>query len=488
MNIGGLDIGTTGCKLTVYQTDGTHLCTAYRAYDEMPDYAAKKTDPGLLHAGIIYEAVGEVIWETVKKTTVDAIGVTSFGETFVLLDADDRILLPSILYADARGVEECAVFAGRHTEQITGVAPGYLFSLPKIMWVKKHHPEAYEKAKRILLMQDFVVYMLTGTAQIDYSLATRTMGFDIRKKRWSKTMFDLAGVEMEKMSKPVPSGTVAGKSDQFGLSGAVIVSGCLDQVAAAVGAGAREPFCAMDGIGTVECVLPVLKEIPDSRRFYRGGYAVIPYVGDDQYVCCVLSFSGGAANKWFRDRIAPGIGYDALNGAVNTETPTGILLLPHFGGAATPYMDSESKAAMVGITYQTGREEIYQAVLEGISYEMRLNLDEAEKNGVRVERVIATGGGAKSRELLQIKANIYRRPVTALMADEVGAVGTMMLTAVAVHAYENLEQAGNALIAEKETFYPNAAAAERYEIMYQKYRGLYQAVRPLVHNIKEEEQ
>ena len=130
MNIGGLDIGTTGCKLTVYQTDGTHLCTAYRAYDEMPDYAAKKTDPGLLHAGIIYEAVGEVIRETVKKTTVDAIGVTSFGETFVLLDADDRILLPSILYADARGVEECAVFAERHTEQITGVAPGYLFSLP----------------------------------------------------------------------------------------------------------------------------------------------------------------------------------------------------------------------------------------------------------------------------------------------------------------------------------------------------------------------
>ena len=479
MNIGGLDIGTTGCKLTVYREDGTHISTAYRAYDEMERYARQNTQPGMLDAGIIFDAVGEVIRETTEKTEVHAIGVTSFGETFVLLDENDNILLPSILYADSRGSEECKCFEGKNTEAITGTVPGYLYSLPKIMWVKKHHPKEYEKAKRILLMQDFIVYMLSGTAQIDYSLATRTMGFDIRKKCWSDTMFKLAGVDMEKMSKPVPPGTVAGKCSQFGLKDAVIVSGCLDQVAASVGAGALSSAVAMDGIGTVECVLPILAKIPENRDFYQDGYAVIPYVGEDTYVCCILSFSGGAAIKWFRDQVAPGVSYQELDGGVKTEEPTGLMLLPHFSGAATPYMDNGSKAVFAGITFDTTRENLYQAVLEGISYEMLLNLEEAEKNGVRIEKFLATGGGAKSRELLQIKANIYHRPVISLKADEVGATGTMMLTAIAAGVYKDLEEAGKALVSEKEVFYPDPVAQQKYRAVYEKYKGLYQAVRPI---------
>lgn len=423
MNIGGLDIGTTGCKLTVYREDGTCISTVYQAYDETERFKNQQVEAGMMDAGVIFDAVGTVIQKTTETLEVHAIGVTSFGETFVMLDEKDQVLLPSILYYDSRGVEECAVFEGRQVEKITGVQPAYLFSLPKLMWVKKHYPERYAAARHVLLMQDFIVYMLTGKAQIDYSLASRTLGFDIRNKCWSQELFDLAGLDIEKMSEPVPSGTIAGKTNLFGLKDTVVVSGAMDQIAAALGAGVLDASVAMDGIGTVECILPVLKEIPENPAYYEGGYAVIPYVGENTYASCIFSYSGGASIKWYRDSFMPGVSYGELNDKVNTNEPTGLLLLPHFSGAATPYMDTESRAAIVGLSYDTNRDTLYQAVLEGITYEILLNMEIAEKNQSAIERFVATGGGAKSPELLQIKANVYNRPVTSLEAEEVGAMG-----------------------------------------------------------------
>jgi len=210
MLIGGLDVGTTGCKLTVYSDSGEFVHNEYIEYEVKRLNGEHEID-----AGAIFEAVCVVIGKTCKKyPDLAALGITTFGETFTVLDKDNNILLPSMLYTDPRGDEEtkelCKKLGEDKIAHIAGAKPHAMYSLPKIMWIKKNKPEIYAKIKRILLMGDFIVYMLTGRALIDYSLATRTLGFDIRNKCWSKEIFEAAGVDMVLMSEPVKTGSLVG--------------------------------------------------------------------------------------------------------------------------------------------------------------------------------------------------------------------------------------------------------------------------------------
>lgn len=310
MLIGGLDVGTTGCKLTVYNSNGEFVNNEYIEYEVKRQNGEHEID-----AGAIYEAVCAVIEKTCKKhPDLAAVGITTFGETFVALDDEDNVLLPSMLYTDPRGDEEtkelCEKLGEDTITHVAGVKPHPMYSLPKIMWIKKNKPEIYAKIKRILLMGDFIVYMLTGRALIDYSLATRTLGFDIRNKYWSKEIFEAAGVDMVLMSEPVKTGSLVGCvkkeiAQKLGISENLkIVSGCHDQIAAAVGAGIFEVGMAVDGTGTVECITPVFDKIPENKELYDEGYAVVPYVFDGTYVCYAFSFTGGATLKWYRDNFA----------------------------------------------------------------------------------------------------------------------------------------------------------------------------------------
>lgn len=480
MKIGGIDVGTTGSKLTVYNEKGELLSKEYKTYE-----VSRSSGEQELDGNAVWEAIKTIIKDTAEKIgNIDAIGVTTFGESFVMLDEEDNILCPSMLYTDSRGEEEADTFDCDRVMKIAGVKPHAMYSLPKIMYIKKHKPELYEKAKRILLYEDFIVYMLTGTAQIDRSLAARTMGLDMRKGEWSEELFDFAGIDIKKMSRVVKSGTIAGKvrdgvAKELGLDGTVIVSACHDQVASATGAGAFESGAAVDGTGTVECVTPVFDKIPESPELYEDRYAVVPYIEDGQYVCYALSFTGGAAVKWFRDNFAPDISYKELDSKIDNE-PGGVLLLPHFSGAANPYMDSHSKAAFLGVTLETTKFDLYKAVLEGVTYEMRLNLAHLAKAGIKPDKLYATGGGAMSPVWLQMKANILGLPITSLDAPEVGAVGTVMLTGKAMGVFDDLKKAQALMVNEIKTYYPDKDKYEEHSKIFERYEKIYDAVRPLV--------
>ena len=205
MLLGGLDIGTTGCKLSVYDENGCFVCNSYQEYEIRRCGGEHEID-----ASTIFDAVCEVIKKNVASHDLTAIGVTTFGETFVALDENDEVLLPAMLYTDPRGQEECATLCDtvgmKRLINISGTKPHSMYSLPKIMWIRKHLPEVYAKIKRIMLMEDYVVYVLCGNACIDYSLAARTMAFDIRSKCWSKVIFDAAGVDSALLSTPEPPG------------------------------------------------------------------------------------------------------------------------------------------------------------------------------------------------------------------------------------------------------------------------------------------
>ena len=488
MLIGGLDVGTTGCKLTIYNASGQFIHNEYIEYEVKRQNGEHESD-----AGAIFEAVCAVIEKSCQKhPELSAIGITTFGETFVALDDNDNILLPSMLYTDPRGEEEtkelCEKLGEDKITHIAGVKPHPMYSLPKIMWIKKNKPEVYEKIKHILLLEDFIVYMLTGKAYIDYSLAARTLGLDIRKKCWSYEIFDAAGVDTSLLSELVPTGTLAGNvkkeiAEKLGVSKDLkIINGCHDQVAAAVGAGIFEVGMAVDGTGTVECVTPVFDKIPESEKLYAEGYSVVPYVFDGTYVCYALSFTGGATLKWFRDNFSRDKSYAELDSAVKDE-PSGILILPHFAGAANPYMDNGSKAAMIGLTLEHTDNDIYKALMEGVTYEIMTNIEHMESFGIRPEKLYATGGGASSDVWLQIKADILNRPVTALLAKEAGACGTCMMTGVAIGIYKDLYEAKSVFVKEKKTFVPDSDSAKKYQKCYNAYKRIYDAVRPIVADI-----
>ncbi|MBQ8813527.1 MAG: carbohydrate kinase [Lachnospiraceae bacterium] len=494
MFLAGLDIGTTGCKISVFQTDGRFLDNVYREYPVQRSHNVHEVD-----AGSIWSAVQTVIKEAEEKYHgIAGIGVTSFGETFVMLDEKDEPILPSMLYTDLRGEEQCAALSEKIGKEklieITGLKPHYMYSLPKLMWMKEKKTEAYSRARHVLLMEDYIVYMLTGEAQIDYSLAARTMAFDIRKLCWSNDILKWAGIDADLLSRPVPTGTCAGcvrpdVAKRLGLNHDVrIISVSHDQVAAAIGSGVLDEHSTVDGAGTVQCMTPVFQDY-DASKMAENNYGIVPYIKPGNYVTYAFSYTGGALVKWFVDNLAGFAAkeadekgtsiYDQLQGESSGE-PTGILVLPHFAGAATPYMDGGSKGAVIGLTLSHTQQDIYRAIMEGICYEMRLNQDCLAQAGITIAPLRATGGGAKSRVWMQMKADVLNVPVTALETGEAGAAGSAMLVGVAVGAFKNLEEASAVMVKERETFFPRVEFHKKYEVIYQRYKKLYEAVRPLV--------
>ena len=361
----------------------------------------------------------------------------------------------------------------------TGAKPHEMYSLPKMMWIKEAMPEAFARAEKILLMQDYIVYKLCGIRQIDYSLAARTICFDIENKCWDKELLSFAGIDESLLSRPVPTASVAGKiqpelAKELGVSeDAVIVSGAHDQIAAMCGANITANEQVMDGTGTVECVPVLFPNIPQDYELYAMGYSLAPHPNGG-YACYVLSYTGGATLKWFRDNFSD-MSYAELDKTVG-EAPTDLLIMPHFAGAATPYMDTGSKAAVLGLTFEHTKSDLYKALMEGTAYEIALNLANLEQRGLCAKSVTATGGGARSDVWLQIKADVLGLPVTALDGKEIGGAGTAVMAGRAVGVYGK----DTLLVKPRKTFYPDEKRHEYYVSQLKKYKKIYHAAREVM--------
>ncbi len=493
MSVAGLDIGTTGAKITVINGDGTVVHTGYQDYPVTRVASSHEMD-----AGEVWSTVIVLLTQaTVNVKDIDAVGITSFGESFVVTDQNGRPLLPTMLYTDPRGGEEAALLSERLTDDavftISGVSPHAMYTLPKLMWVKRHRPEVFASASYVFLMGDFIAFRLTGVRKIDVSLAARTMALDIRRGVWSDEIFRAAEIDVRLFSEPVPSGTVAGTilpgiAKACGLSRKtqVVLSGH-DQVTAALGSGVLKPGSAANGAGTVECVTPIFSGIPENSFLQRDHYPIIPFPGKGLYCCYAFNFSGGALLKWFVERY---IGEDAARNkssgknvyaaieAQMQDTPTGIYVLPHFAGAATPYMDPQAKGAMVNLTLAHTTPDLYRAVLEGIVYEVRVNLERLQQSGIQVQSLRASGGCARSKSWLQIKADVLNIPIERLSNDEAGTVGGIMLTALSQGLFNTMDEAVQAMVRVTHTVEPRPEMVRVYAEHFEQYRGLYQALRP----------
>lgn len=491
----GLDIGSTGCKCTIFSIDGKVQAFAYKEYNML------KPKPGHfeLNPHTVWESVKSIIYNAVSKykgEKITAISVSSFGEAAVPIDKDGNILANSILYLDKRGTKECSkikkALGTKKIMQLVGLSAHPMFTINKIMWIKENMPEIYKNTWKFMLFGDFISYLLTGSAVIDYSLASRTMAFNVVKKKWEDEIFNAAGIDIDLFSKVSPSATIISGvkkqlAQELGLpSNVVVATGGHDQVCAALGAGIIESGLAIDGIGTVECITPCFDKPILNNQMLQNNFNCAPHVIDGMYVTYAFNFTGGILLKWYRDTFALYEKKIALEKNENvyevldkmaSKKPTDILVLPHFAGSGTPYMDTSAKGAILGLDINTTSSEIYRSMLEGVTYEMALNMEYLQMAGININTLRAVGGGAKSDLWLQIKADIMQRKVERLSINEAGTLGTAILAGVATGVYKSLKEASNSLIKVKKEFYPNPKFKKVYEENFNRYKKIYKNIR-----------
>lgn len=482
MPIMGLDIGSTGCKAMAFAEEGRPLGYAYREYPK----AAGETS---LDARVLWQAVEEVVQEVAATTPgIRALSVSSFGESFVPVDRQGQPLCPIVMYTDDRALAQCGrleeAFAQGGYASTVGAWPHVMYSLPKMAHLVQEQPGLAAQVWKYLLVEDYVLYRLTGEAVTDYSMAARTMAFDVKRHAWADEVLALSGVEAARMAQPLPSGAAVGpilpdRAGRLGLpQDCLVVTGGHDQVCAAVGAGVLAGGRAVNGMGTVECVTPVFDHPVLEEAFLRQHYVCVPHAQPGKYVTYAFSFSGGAILTWFRDAFmrhrkaeaqAAGVSLYTLLEREAPQEPTQLVVIPHFAGSGTPDMRTTHRGGVLGLTLGTSSGDLYRALMEGVAYEMAYNLDCLARQGVTVGRLDAVGGGARSRMWLHIKADLTGLPVVPLQVEEAGLTGTAMLAATALGEYRDLPQAAAAFVREQEPILPDPHRHEQYQAGYARF-------------------
>ena len=489
MNYLSIDVGTTCCKCQLFSERGEIL----EYFSE--EYGFLTVDGrNYIDTAKILSCLKSMISKIAEKHEISSFCVSSLGESFVLLDKDDKLIFPPMLYTDERGSDEADLISSKigaeKAFEITGVFPHSMYSLSKLLWIKNNHGEIYEKADKLMLVGEYVGYMLSGKRVIDYSLASRTGAFDIEKLEFSKEILDEFNIPISLFSRPLRAGAVVGEirqelKNELNIKGnPVLVLGSHDQICASLGAGALKDGDAVDGMGTVECITALFSKKADNHAMGRQGYPCVPYAVEGMYCTYILNFSCGSVINWFKKKIMHSHKGDDADFFTYIEknipsTPSGLLVLPYFGGAATPYQDILARGAIWGLTSETEDSVLYKALMEGLAMEMRLNAETVKNYSIELSNLIATGGGANSEKWLQIKADIQGLPIKVLRSSEGGLCGCAMLSAVALGGAESIETAKDIFVKYTKEFYTNEESREKYAPYYEKYKKLYHITKEL---------
>ena len=501
MRLVGLDIGTTGCKASIFDGAGTLLASASREYAVDIPHPNWAEQDGENVWRLAQESLREAI-ATAGAREVAAIGLSVQGEAVMPVDKRGRALRPAILGMDSRTGEQnawlCERFGAQYLFERTGMPVHTVNTLPKLLWLKQYEPDLWSRADRFLLYEDFLIQKMVGQAVISRCLASRTQLYDIPDDRWSPEILQAIDLDPQRLATVQPSATAVGPmraelAESLGLAKVpLVVTGGHDQACGALGVGLVRPGLAMDSTGTAEVVEVALEAPVLNETLYRGDISVYAHTAPGLYLAMTLNHSGGLVLRWFRDtfgreemREAQASGRDAydvlLQGA--SPEPTSLLLLPDFAGSGTPTFDTASKGAVLGLTFATDKTELAKAVLEGLTFELRLNMDLLKDGGVRVDELRAIGGGARSELWLQLKADITGVPAVVPRITEAASWGAALLAGVGAGHFASAAEAAEETVHLDRRFEPDPERAARYEEHYALYREVYPALKGIHHRM-----
>lgn len=499
MSIIGIDIGQSVAKGLVFNEEGKVIADSFVEYDVQYPQKGWMELESLSIKQKLFELLKELNFKT-KKDPVSAISVSTFGESFVPIDKYGNILFNIICPGDTRSKTELKkileLFDKDYIYKITGLVPSYLYSLSKIIWIKEQFPRIFKRTYKFLLMED-LFYKLLGIEKtsISYSLSTRTMFFDLRNKKWSEEILDKLGIDKDKFSIPVQSGEIIGKvssevKKELGfLKDVIIVVGGHDQTCAALGAGAILKGSALNGVGTTECIAPVFDKVILNKQMMQNNFNCEHHILKDLFVTFAFNLTAGSIIKWYKNTVGFIESYNANKASVNFYkyvyskldfVPSSLYLLPYFGPSATPFFNEKSLGAILGLSTNTTASDILKAIVEGLVFEMKLNVDLLKKCGIKIRELRATGGGSRSDYWMQLKSNILGIPIYRMKVYEAGCLGAMMLAAVSTSIYKNCIEAISKNVKFDKEFYPLKTNLNLYLHKYEKYKNFYSIVNSFI--------
>jgi len=509
MSLLGIDVGTSGAKAVLFSETGAVLARAYHEYSfTSPETGRYEMDPDRVWNAVA-AAVREVnATDAAGRDPASALAVSASGDEFVLVDRAGRCLHPVLMSMDARGRREAAWLERRLGRELifrlTGLPLSPKYGLCRMLWYRRNRPEAWALAWKCLTWEEFVHLRLGVDPVSDPSSVARLMVLDISTGRLAEEVLAVAGIEAGRIAEFVPSGTPIGflpaeSAASLGFRRrAAVVTGGFDQAMACLGSGCVAAGQAMVGTGTMEALGVVASPETTAQalasRTAGGVYPWGPHVVPGLYLCTATNTGGGLVVRWYRDAFGQpagdpgdvdgggGGGYDALL-AEACDEPTDLLFLPHLAGSGPPHRDGDSLGALVGLEARTSRGEVVKALLEGITYELRQNLDRLREAGLMVSTLTASGGGSRSDRWLQLKADVTGVPIRRAWVPEAGCAGAAVLAGVGSGVYSDLTEAVRTLVRLDGVFEPDAARHAAYGERYALYVKLYPALKTILHGL-----
>ncbi|MBT1280085.1 xylulokinase [Thermoanaerobacter sp. CM-CNRG TB177] len=482
----GIDLGTSAVKIILVEENGNVIGSTskeYPVYYPQPGWSEQNPEDWW---NATKDGIRELIIKTgVKNDDIKGIGLSGQMHGLVLLDENNNVLLPAILWNDQRTQEECDYITQKlgkeRLTKYTGNKALTGFTAPKILWVRKHRPDVYKKIHHILLPKDYIRFKLTNEYATDVSDASGTLLFDVENRKWSKDMLDALDIPYNWMPKCYESTEVTGYvtkdvADLTGLKeGTIVVGGGGDQASGAVGTGTVKSGIVSVALGTSGVVFASQDKyvVDEENRLHSFCHA------NGKWHVMGVMLSAAACLKWWIDNIinfnGSSITYEKLLEEAGKVTPAsgGLIFLPYLMGERTPYSAPYARGSFIGLNMTHNRGHITRAILEGVAFGLRDSLEIIKELNIPVNEVRVSGGGAKSVLWRQVLADIFGVRVDMVNATEGPAFGAAIMAAVGYGIFKDVEEATSELIKVNDSVYPIEENKDKYNEVYTVYKDLY---------------
>jgi xylulokinase len=485
----GLDIGTTRCKAVVVDENGNLISFA------SSEYAVLMPEPGYAEQDVadVWEAVISCLAKVVDTiprgfTAPEAIGLSVQGEAVIPISSDGTPLRNAILGMDTRTHKENELIKRRFGEKWiykhTGQPIHTVNSLPKILWIKRNEYDIWRKTHKFMLYEDYIGFMLTHnwTTSISHCLASRTQLYDLHQASWSEAILRWLNTKPERFSEPKPTGHVVGYvrdeiARKVGIDNKpLVVLGGHDQACAALGAAIVNPGDVLISTGTAEVLLLVSDKPVLDMRLAKANISCYFHVLPNLYLNMALNHCGGITLQWLRNIIAPDMPYEAMLADLPAN-PTGLLFYPYLSGSGSPWPTTSAKGMIWGLTFSTHKKDLTKALLEGLCLELKANIELLSNVGLPVKKPVrVVGGGAKSLEWNQLKANILNLPVQILQYTDTAPLGAAIIAGKATGMFNSITDISARVNNVMQTLHPNAEIVQKYLEYWNLYKQIRRAI------------
>lgn len=485
----GVDLGTSAVKLILMDEEGKILGTVSKEY---PLYFP---NPGWSEQNPYdwYEKSMEGMKELIAANpgiTIDGISFGGQMHGLVVLDKDDKVIRNAILWNDGRTAKECEYLNNVIGTDVLSAETGNIafagFTAPKLLWMKENEAELFEKIDKIMLPKDYLAYRLSGVHATDVSDASGMLLFDVNNRKWSEKMCEICGVKESQLAQIFESYEVIGTlkkeiAEELGVTEAVkVIAGAGDNAAAAIGTGTIGNGDCNVSLGTSGTVFIASDNysVDDNNALHSFAHATGKY----HLMGCMLS--AASCNKWWVEEILNSTDYPAEQKGIDELGKNDVYFLPYLMGERSPHNDPDARGTFIGMSMDTSRTDMMQAVLEGVAFALRDSFEVAKKSGIEIKRTKICGGGAKSPLWRKIIANVLGISVDSIESEEGPALGAAMLAAVGCGTFESVSAAADKIVKVVGTVEPDAEITARYEERYQKFKQIYPALRAVYKELR----